>query len=139
MEATERADLRGLSGRRRALAARILPRMRANAASNPFYRMDLASAAELYPGSPEGRLESCDPNVLVGDAMFRAAVLRKRGETAPADRAEAEAFGILRETILESVRGLLREPRRMTLDDQIVWGRSPVRLDLAGGWSDTPP
>jgi galactokinase/mevalonate kinase-like predicted kinase len=25
------------------------------------------------------------------------------------------------------------------LEDQIVWGRSPVRLDLAGGWSDTPP
>jgi len=139
MEATERADLRGLSGRRRALAARILPRMRGNAASNPFYRMDLASAAELYPAAPDGRPESGDPNVLVGDAMFRAAVLRKRGETAPADAAEAEAFGILRETILASVRGLLREPRRMTLDDQIVWGRSPVRLDLAGGWSDTPP
>jgi galactokinase/mevalonate kinase-like predicted kinase len=25
------------------------------------------------------------------------------------------------------------------LDDQIIWGRSPVRLDLAGGWTDTPP
>jgi len=24
-------------------------------------------------------------------------------------------------------------------EDQIVWGRSPVRLDLAGGWTDTPP
>lgn len=23
--------------------------------------------------------------------------------------------------------------------DQIVWARSPIRLDLAGGWSDTPP
>jgi galactokinase/mevalonate kinase-like predicted kinase len=23
--------------------------------------------------------------------------------------------------------------------DQILWGRSPVRLDLAGGWTDTPP
>ncbi|MBD3319928.1 MAG: hypothetical protein GF350_02415 [Chitinivibrionales bacterium] len=23
--------------------------------------------------------------------------------------------------------------------DQIVWARCPVRLDLAGGWSDTPP
>jgi len=30
-------------------------------------------------------------------------------------------------------------PRRCTLADQIVWGRSPVRLDLAGGWTDTPP
>lgn len=24
-------------------------------------------------------------------------------------------------------------------EDQIVWARSPVRLDLAGGWTDTPP
>jgi galactokinase/mevalonate kinase-like predicted kinase len=23
--------------------------------------------------------------------------------------------------------------------DEIVWGRAPVRLDLAGGWTDTPP
>ena len=31
------------------------------------------------------------------------------------------------------------EPTRCLLDDQILWGRSPVRLDLAGGWTDTPP
>jgi galactokinase/mevalonate kinase-like predicted kinase len=24
-------------------------------------------------------------------------------------------------------------------EDQIVWARAPVRLDLAGGWTDTPP
>ena len=30
-------------------------------------------------------------------------------------------------------------PRRNVLEDQIVWARSPVRLDLAGGWTDTPP
>ncbi|MDD5673521.1 MAG: L-fucokinase [Chitinivibrionales bacterium] len=24
-------------------------------------------------------------------------------------------------------------------EDQIVWARCPIRLDLAGGWSDTPP
>jgi galactokinase/mevalonate kinase-like predicted kinase len=23
--------------------------------------------------------------------------------------------------------------------DQIVWGRAPVRIDIAGGWTDTPP
>jgi galactokinase/mevalonate kinase-like predicted kinase len=30
-------------------------------------------------------------------------------------------------------------PRLALKEDQIVWGRSPVRLDLAGGWTDTPP
>jgi galactokinase/mevalonate kinase-like predicted kinase len=33
-----------------------------------------------------------------------------------------------------------RAPLRAALkEDQIVWARSPVRLDLAGGWTDTPP
>jgi galactokinase/mevalonate kinase-like predicted kinase len=31
------------------------------------------------------------------------------------------------------------QPRLALKEDQIVWGRSPVRLDLAGGWTDTPP
>ena len=25
------------------------------------------------------------------------------------------------------------------MEDQIIWARSPARLDLAGGWTDTPP
>ena len=29
--------------------------------------------------------------------------------------------------------------RRAVKADQIVWARSPVRLDLGGGWTDTPP
>jgi len=33
-----------------------------------------------------------------------------------------------------------RPPLRTALkEDQIVWARAPVRLDLAGGWTDTPP
>jgi galactokinase/mevalonate kinase-like predicted kinase len=30
-------------------------------------------------------------------------------------------------------------PRLSVYADQIVWSRSPVRIDLAGGWTDTPP
>jgi galactokinase/mevalonate kinase-like predicted kinase len=30
-------------------------------------------------------------------------------------------------------------PSRAIKSDQIVWSRCPVRLDLAGGWTDTPP
>lgn len=33
-----------------------------------------------------------------------------------------------------------RPPLRPALkEDQIVWARAPIRLDLAGGWTDTPP
>ncbi len=30
-------------------------------------------------------------------------------------------------------------PRNALRADEIVWGRAPARLDLGGGWSDTPP
>ena len=30
-------------------------------------------------------------------------------------------------------------PSLSVAEDQIVWGRSPVRIDIAGGWTDTPP
>ena len=37
-------------------------------------------------------------------------------------------------------RGKDGPPLRLALkEDQIVWARAPVRLDLAGGWTDTPP
>jgi galactokinase/mevalonate kinase-like predicted kinase len=37
-------------------------------------------------------------------------------------------------------RGGERAPLRTALkEDQIVWARAPVRFDLAGGWTDTPP
>jgi len=32
-----------------------------------------------------------------------------------------------------------QSPRLSAYQDQIVWARSPVRIDLAGGWTDTPP
>ena len=34
---------------------------------------------------------------------------------------------------------VIKEPSLCVADDQIVWGRSPVRIDIAGGWTDTPP
>jgi galactokinase/mevalonate kinase-like predicted kinase len=52
---------------------------------------------------------------------------------------EAEAFRLLREAIVDETELKPTAPRRNLLEDQIVWGRSPVRLDLAGGWTDTPP
>ena len=52
---------------------------------------------------------------------------------------EAEAFRLLREAIVAPVAAKTVRPHPNLLEDQIVWGRSPVRLDLAGGWTDTPP
>jgi len=65
----------------------------------------------------------------IHDAMFR-------GE-------RERAFGLLREGLLTTcdtpgARGAM-EPHLSVASDQIVWGRSPVRIDIAGGWTDTPP
>lgn len=35
--------------------------------------------------------------------------------------------------------GRWQASKRSIKPDQIVWARAPVRLDLGGGWSDTPP
>jgi galactokinase/mevalonate kinase-like predicted kinase len=50
-----------------------------------------------------------------------------------------EEFARLREAIVSEAESKPVTPHCCVLDDQIVWGRSPVRLDLAGGWTDTPP
>jgi galactokinase/mevalonate kinase-like predicted kinase len=52
---------------------------------------------------------------------------------------DASAFAKLRERIVREAQLAPVRPIRSVLEDQIVWARSPVRLDLAGGWTDTPP
>ena len=61
----------------------------------------------------------------IHDAMFR-------GE-------REEAFALLRNGLTDGVLAQKQQPRLSVYPDQIVWGRSPVRIDLAGGWTDTPP
>ncbi len=49
------------------------------------------------------------------------------------------AFSLLRDLIVHEMEISPIAPKRNVMEDQLVWGRSPLRLDLAGGWSDTPP
>ncbi len=51
----------------------------------------------------------------------------------------AEGFSRLQKAMVGSRELTKMIPQRSLKEDQIVWGRSPVRLDLAGGWTDTPP
>ncbi len=108
-----------------------------------FYNLDLAATAALYAAAA-GDLPSPLPDaqaevmLRVQERMFRAAVLRRRGELAW-EKPEHEAFAILRESIVRGIQATPVLPRCTVLEDQIVWGRAPLRLDLAGGWTDTPP
>ena len=123
-------------------AACIQPLME-NSRWSIFHKLDLASTARMFAGTvrplPEVDLsDNVEPMHRVHDAMFRAAVLRQRHEP-DWEAHEAKAFAELREMILREAQLSPALPRRSVLEDQIVWGRSPVRLDLAGGWTDTPP
>jgi galactokinase/mevalonate kinase-like predicted kinase len=105
-----------------------------------FYQSDLKQAAHQFARSssdlPESLPESEPAMLRFRNHMFRSEVLKLKGMNG-ADE-EVKAFSVLQSSITHSV---VHEsvPKLNIYSDQIVWGRSPARLDLAGGWSDTPP
>lgn len=48
-------------------------------------------------------------------------------------------FDRLQQALVSTHQLSKSSPKLAVKEDQIVWARSPVRLDLAGGWTDTPP
>jgi galactokinase/mevalonate kinase-like predicted kinase len=139
-ELSEKADPEQLYRQREAFKARAMPKLAANYRKSVFYYLDLEKTAAdfrvLGLKLPE-ELPSGEPVIRrINDSMFRA---RVTGHRSLAEKYEKEAFGILREEMIGTLRSDPVTPERNLLDDQILWGRSPVRLDLAGGWTDTPP
>ena len=140
-----RANLDRLHAQRLANRDLCLRPMLENSLWSVFLNLDLESTAELYAGSrqalPPPAVKKGDELDAMGQArekMFRAAVLRHRNQTGWKEQ-EAEAFTHLREMIVRDAGLQPVRPTCTVQEDQIVWGRSPVRLDLAGGWTDTPP
>jgi len=125
---------------RQELKALTLPKLAVNHKKSIFYYLDLEQAANDFRSTGvelPAELSAEEPVIKrINDSMFRA---RVTGNTAFASRYEQQAFRILREEMIHTLKSDLVAPRRNVLDDQILWGRSPVRLDLAGGWTDTPP
>ena len=73
----------------------------------------------------------------IHNRMLRAQIHNLNGKDFQTD--EKEAFGLLREGLLADLYERKSSPQLNVYSDQIVWGRSPVRIDVAGGWTDTPP
>ena len=139
----EQVNLRRLYEQRARLRQACLLPMLKNFRWSVFFRLDLEATARAFAAGrdavPELRFEEHeDPMQLVHDQMFRSAVLRHRREPGW-EQFEAGAFARLREMIVHEARLSPACPRRNVMDDQIVWARSPIRFDLAGGWTDTPP
>ena len=142
-----RANLVRADEQRRALRADNMTHIADNHRQSVFYQLDLRhTAAQMVESQlPTPQPLTADEPLLVQmrDAMMRAQMLRlrnpERGESAEAMAQEARAFALLREGLTASAMNDRQAPRLDTYRDQIVWGRSAVRIDVAGGWTDTPP
>ena len=106
-----------------------------------FYQVDLQEAAEEFAkwhlDLPKELPEGSPLLKRISDAMFRARVLELEGKP-EAKAMEDRAFGLMRQG-LTSTMDHSQHPQLSVYADQIVWSRSPVRIDIAGGWTDTPP
>lgn len=126
---------------RRAFRRENLGQIARNHAKSVFYQVNLEHMAGMFA---ENGLEA--PAVLgedtalmtqIRDAMFRSRLLALQGRDGSAE--ENRAFGLLRKGLTAGALCDLQRPALSVYKDQIVWGRSAVRIDLAGGWTDTPP
>ena len=152
----ERANLHRLFAQRCDFQRENWPALAKNWQHSVFYQLDLADAAAQFRNEqiplPPPLPADAPLMTRIHDAMFR-------GDS-------DGAFGLLREGLMQQqtlprplpegrgvatsgqdrlgVQGYYSPPFREGLgeglsSDQIVWARSPVRIDIAGGWTDTPP
>lgn len=136
-----KANLRRLFAQRESYMRENLPMMERNHEKSVFYNLNLDDIAEKYTrfGIEEpGRLPD-DEDIIkrIHNSSLRARIKQYRGINFVAD--EAEAFRLLQEGLTSAALHDLQMPRYDVYSDQIVWSRSPVRIDLGGGWTDTPP
>lgn len=138
---SDRANLSRLFAQREQYRIKNWPLLAGNHGKSVFYQLNLADAADEFV--KHGVLL---PDVLPADAplmkrvhdrMFRSRVMRLSGKAYKQE--EQMAFALLRDGLAGSLVGRKQRPVLNVYRDQIVWGRSPVRIDLAGGWTDTPP
>jgi galactokinase/mevalonate kinase-like predicted kinase len=132
-----------LYDQRRALQVKSLRVVVARRDQNMFYNMDIQRAAELassdtqFPNLTAHRSAGSTAQ-LIQDFMFESEMARIHADPRW-EGLESDAFRVLREMIVNRDRLAVHAPVATVLPEQIVWGRSPIRLDLAGGWTDTPP
>lgn len=140
-EISAQADLRLLYAQRESFRKANLEILASNYEKSVFYQLDLDDVAREFH---QFGLEK--PEILPSDAplmqrihnrMLRARIESLNEVDFKAD--EQAAFGLLRDGLLTDLYERKSSPHLNIYSDQIVWGRSPVRIDIAGGWTDTPP
>ncbi|MBN1509380.1 MAG: hypothetical protein JW955_21215 [Sedimentisphaerales bacterium] len=120
-----------------ATASLVLPRIvhtlgSAMAAASPADRRRVSEAVpgictKLDPGMRRALVSlGLDPAAAATMAQWRR-------------RMQEAAFEGLERAIVASGSEQGASPRSVLRSDEIVWARAPARLDMGGGWTDTPP
>lgn len=126
---SNRANIYRLVEQRRSFRKKNWPMLAENWQHSVFYQLDLEDAARDYREMglqlPAELPEDAPLLTRIHDAMFR--------------NDSARAFSLLQKGLTRQVLTEKQSPRMSVYSDQIVWSRSPVRIDIAGGWTDTPP
>lgn len=135
------ANLRRLAAQRDSFRVMNWPVLARNYERSVFYQLNLDDAAHEFAihhlELPDALPLSAPLMTRISDNMFRARVQQFSGKTYT--EYERRAFGLMREGLTATALAKKQQPHLSVYSDQIVWGRSPVRIDLAGGWTDTPP
>lgn len=136
------ANLKRLYAQRSSFRKENWKGLSANYEKSVFYQLDLQDAANEFVrldlDTPAALKEDAAPMVRIHNRMLRARIMKLRGEDA-CQKEEQAAFHLLRDGLLGAMSERKNRPTLSVFSDQIVWGRSPVRIDVAGGWTDTPP
>lgn len=135
------ANLRRLAAQRDSFRVMNWPVLARNYERSVFYQLNLDDAAHEFAihhlELPDALPLSAPLMTRISDNMFRARVQQFSGKTYT--EYERRTFGLMREGLTAAALAKKQQPHLSVYSDQIVWGRSPVRIDLAGGWTDTPP
>jgi galactokinase/mevalonate kinase-like predicted kinase len=140
-ELSAKANLKRLYAQRETFRKKNWSALAANYDKSVFYQLNLADAAAEFAKQqialPELLGEDAPLMTRIHNQMFRARALQLQNKEYKAE--EQRAFALLREGLIGSLSEKKQQPIMNVYPDQIVWSRSPVRIDLAGGWTDTPP
>ncbi len=140
-EISSYANLHRLTAQRNAFRIKNWPALASNYELSVFYQLNLEDAAHAFAANdlalPKPLPEEAPLMTRISDNMFRSRVQQLKGLAY--HEYEEAAFSLMRDGLTAPALAERQQPHLSVYSDQIVWGRSPVRIDLAGGWTDTPP
>ena len=141
-ELSAQANLTRLFNQRAHFLNKNIKTLANNYKKSIFYQLDLSDLANKYTQHhielPQTLPEDEAVLTRMHDLMFRSQVMQPVNPNL-SKKYEDLCLELLRQCITDTIHKHNKIPRLTVYPDQIVWSRSPVRIDIAGGWTDTPP